>query len=228
MLRYDALVYDGFVTPGVTTYTGVQHAKDLALGDQMGLQAIVDFGAGGSFTAAIEHSGNGVDWVQKNTTPEINAAPITAGTFTSLYGGEAYPPKQSLELVRIRLDVTPPYTSGPPIVAPTRVRLRVVLRERGKGRYSSCGCGGGKAPAPSVRDEDRARLRERAQQLLASRPHASMAELEKRLLSLPMALEPEERLRRAVDMLEQRERLEVLGFLQRAAAAEQVAQQSTG
>ena len=142
MIRHHVLVYDGFVTPGVAAYTGVQHADALALGDQVGLQAIVDRGAGGSFTAAIEHSGDGIAWTQKNPTPEIDAAPIFAGKPTSLYGGEVYPTRQSLAYVRIRIEVTPPSPGGRTRVAPTRVRLHAVVRDRGKGRYASCGCTG--------------------------------------------------------------------------------------
>jgi hypothetical protein len=151
VLRYHALVFDGFVTPGVTTHTGIQHAGALALGDQMGLQAVVERGAGGAFTAAIEHSGDGIAWSQKNASPEIDAAPLLVGQPTALYGGEAYPSAPSLEHVRIRIQVTPPRAGGRPHVVPTRVRLHAVLRERGKGRYSTCGsCGEEEGDAPSI------------------------------------------------------------------------------
>ena len=205
MLRHHALVYDGFVTPGVAAYTGIQHAGALALGDQMGLQAIVDRGAGGSLTAAIEHSGDGIAWTQKNPSPEIDAAPILVGRPTSVYGGEAYPPRPSLTHVRIRIVVTPRHAGGRSSVVPTRVRLHAVLRERGKGRYATCVCTG-----EDAREEAAS---ERASRPGGARPHASMAELERRLLGLPVGLPPADRLRRALATLGERERLEVTAFL---------------
>jgi hypothetical protein len=219
MLRHHALVYDGFVTPGVATHSGIQHADALALGDQIGLQALVDRGAGGAFTAAVEHSGDGIAWMQKNPAPEIDAAPLLAGRLTSLYGGEAYPSRPSLTHVRIRIEVTPPYTGGrahvvPTRVVPTRVRLHAVIRERGKGRYASCGCTGeeGRDEKAGVRASGEAPARRQR----GPRPHASMAELERRLLGLPVSLDPAERLRRALAVLGERERLEVMAFLSSA------------
>jgi hypothetical protein len=217
VLRYHEVVYDGIVIPGVTTTTGIQHANALGLGDQMGLQAVVDRGAGGTFTAAIEHSGDGIHWTQKNPAPEIDAALLLVGQPTSLYGGEPYPPGQSLEHVRIRLEVTPPQTSRRKAVTPTWVRLHAVLRERGKGHYSTCGCDG---EAPHEEEAHaRAVREERARRLEASRPHASMAALERQLLRLPMGLEPRERTRRALGMLGGREQREAMEFILRVVAA---------
>lgn len=209
MLRYHELVYEGYINHGETTYTSVEHAKALALGDQMGLHAIVDHCTGGHFTAAIEHSADGIGWVQKNATPEIDAVALRAGRYASVYGGEAAPTLPSMDFVRVRLSMTGARS-------PARVRLHAVLRERGKGRYSTCGCK--RCEAAEHRD-DGAHADNHVRRLHASRPHASMAELEKQLFALPMSLEPRERLRRALGALGRRERLEVLGFLQRAARA---------
>jgi len=82
MLRHHAIVFDDYITPNVPAYTGVQHAQMLATGDQLGLQAILALDAGGgAFTAAIEHSTDGVNWQQKN-----------AGLFTILTDPRPDPP----------------------------------------------------------------------------------------------------------------------------------------
>src|SRR4051812_22677603 len=149
MIRFQALVFSDYIPGSAPVYTGVQHMKALAQGDQIGLFAVCDQAAiGGAFTAAIEHSTDGRNWSPKSATPEINGVTIGANQATPVYGGEGYPTSHSLEFVRVRLSVA--------LGRGARVRLYAAVRDRTTGRYASCGCAGDEEPAPAQKADARA------------------------------------------------------------------------
>ena len=90
--RFHAQVLD-ILIPAVAQpqfiYTPPTLNEQLAQVDKLALAAVVDnvSGAGATFTARIEHSPDGFNWVAKNSPVEIPALGTPAGAVTLLPGG---------------------------------------------------------------------------------------------------------------------------------------------
>jgi hypothetical protein len=139
MLRAHYLVFDDYLYADEPACSGVEHMEALARGDHLALHVVLTnsaaeaaaLAAGGTFTAAIEHSLDGRRWVAKSTTPEIDAAPIEGA---SLYGGERHPAPPSLPYVRLRLSITGARS--------VHAQVFVAVRDRSVSRFDACACPG--------------------------------------------------------------------------------------
>src|SRR4051794_27936025 len=105
MRFFSKMVFDEVVTgAGIDVFTSSDLNEELGTYDSLAVQAVVDRASGaGQITVAIQHSGDGEIWTDKNSPPEISAAAFVAGsvTFLGLAGGDGgfFP---SLQFVRLR------------------------------------------------------------------------------------------------------------------------------
>lgn len=216
MIRDHLLVYDDYLYYGPPVYTGVQHMQVLGRADQLGLHAVVDnVTLRGELAVAIEHSTDGINWTQKSATPEISS--FTYAVASSMYAGEAYPARQSLEYVRLQILLKAGREVG--------LRVYATLRDRGKGPFPGCGCHGDEAgpapvlmqPPPPPREESH---RRELRALVASRPHAALDVLARRLAEVPARTGLNDRLQTALAAMPARPREAAARYLVHVAALE--------
>jgi hypothetical protein len=125
---------------GLTLYTSLLHTDFLSEAHQLGLQAILSTSAMGGYciiSVQIQHSTDGRNWLNKNTSPELTGGvSLTPGVSeNSVIGGESWPPRPRLRFVMLAISVT---TRG---VSPPASRLQVVATARTRTRA---------APEPEV------------------------------------------------------------------------------
>ena len=105
MRSFNILVFDDFIAgPTLTADTRADFNDKLGSVDKLALFAVTDqvSGADGTLTVQIFHSADGINWVAKNTTPEINVQAVPETTTTVDYGSDAGT-APSLGLVRLKL-----------------------------------------------------------------------------------------------------------------------------
>lgn len=202
MIQFSEKIFDDFIPSGTAVYTSVQTMKALGAGDQVGLFFVADQVAlSGTFaTVTLEHSTDGRNWSPKNASPEINNKALNVGR-TVLYGGEAWPTRPGLELVRAKIQLAATFT---PVA---HVKLFAVVRDRGGKAPSECGCGPKEERSLSVQTE-LARLR-------AESPNEAIALLHEELGGGPATPEA---LRDAVARLPPEARAELTAHGQRVSA----------
>lgn len=206
MIRHHALVFDDYISGSTPVYTGVPHMRALAGGDQIGLHAVLDnAGAACSVTVAIEHSTDGMNWSQKNTTAEISAVAVSTSSVTSVYGGETFPALQSLEFVRLQITIT----NGRGV----HLKLYASVRDRTKGGFSVCECADGEQPTRRAGAHGAPSPREEVEAILANRPHHGLVELRRRLDEAPVDTPLRERMVDALAAMGEQERAELARFL---------------
>jgi len=121
---------------GLSLYTGLLHTDFLREAQQLGLQAIfMSSATSGNCTinVNIEHSADGRNWLNKNTSPELSGMIIlTPGVGEwSVVGGESWPPSPRLRFIRLAISVT----TGR--VSPPAVRLRILATARSRTRAAT-------------------------------------------------------------------------------------------
>jgi hypothetical protein len=149
MMIFSETVFDEVISSTAARYTSVKYCESLTKGDQLGFIAYGEnANAGLTLTVAIEDSGDGIQWTQKNAVAEINAVSITNGVAT--YGHDAVPARPSQGYLRLRIQI------GGSGLAKARVVVAAFLRDRSKSKTDcGCGCGGGqKKAAPTRRAAD--------------------------------------------------------------------------
>lgn len=205
MIREHLVVYNDYIPGSLPVYTGVQHMPTLGQADQLGFHAVLDNAVtAGQLTVAIEHSTDGINWAQKNATPEINSVSILTSDTTSIYGGEAYPTLQSLEFVRLRIAIA----NG----RGANLRLYATLRDRGKGSFVGCACHGDEHEGHESH-QHAGNHEQRVRELMATRPHAALDDLARRVAEGPAGEAPQERLKRALAAMPEGERAAAMHFL---------------
>jgi hypothetical protein len=145
-MRRDCIkVYDDYLYAATgastTKYSSIAHMEALAECDPMVLQIVMEVGAlgvgvTGTIEAHIEHSGDGMNFVQKNATSEIPSFTVNASTIAAPSGGESLPNHANHEYVRIAITLTA--TTAPAcgmikVYAMGRSRTSRVLPERKSG-----------------------------------------------------------------------------------------------
>src|SRR5262249_51082315 len=107
-----------------TLYTPAHATRPLSQYDQLAIQVVADHVAGPTpqLTLSIEHSTDGLSWVTRSATPEINNVTLSTSSFTVLTASDAGT-KPRLALTRFKLVLT---GAGAP--ASGRVRLYVTAR----------------------------------------------------------------------------------------------------
>ena len=108
MRKFNILVWDDFIAgAGTVVYTRPELNDRLADPDQLGLCAVTDqvTGASGSISVQIQHSADGINWTNKNTTAEINAASLSTTATNVAYGSDSGA-TPSLGLVRLKITLT--------------------------------------------------------------------------------------------------------------------------
>jgi hypothetical protein len=92
MRKFNILVWDDFIAgAGTVVYTRPELNDRLADPDQLGLFAVTDqvTGASGNISVQIQHSADGINWTNKNTTAEINAASLSTTATNVAYGSDS-------------------------------------------------------------------------------------------------------------------------------------------
>ncbi|APR86495.1 Hypothetical protein A7982_11844 [Minicystis rosea] len=116
-------------------YSPDQYSKILGECDQLNIYLLIDqpptTSGGTSVKLVLEHSGDGLVWMPKNSTPEINNVALGASPLSATFSVSDPGTKPSLGLVRFRLELTNS-TTGFGMVA--KVKLYVTARDRGAGR----------------------------------------------------------------------------------------------
>lgn len=107
-------MFDEFLPNQNTFYTSEEHSEALGEMDQISLNCIVDSGSGGDIIVHIQHSADGIHWIDKNTNGEIaptnnyneSNGSFLAGT-TSLAGDDdGTVPNLGLVRLSVKLDGT--------------------------------------------------------------------------------------------------------------------------
>jgi hypothetical protein len=125
MLHQRLKVFDEYVQGTSAVYTSVTLCEVLGRYDRLAIEALVDNvgSAATTMIVAIEHSGDGRTFVQKNVGAEIGTAGAST-TLTNVYFGADNGATPSLGFVRLRI------TMGGP-TPQAHVRLFVSCRDRG-------------------------------------------------------------------------------------------------
>ena len=78
MRKFNILAFDDFISgAGTTVYTRPELFEKLAEVDKLALFPVTDqVTTAGSLTVRIQHSGDGLNWVNKNATAEVNGVAI--------------------------------------------------------------------------------------------------------------------------------------------------------
>lgn len=107
MRKFNILAFDDFISgSGTTVYTRSELNEKLAEVDKLALFPVTDqVSANGTLTVRIEHSGDGLNWTDKNTTAEIDAVAIDTGLTNKAYGSDSGT-TPSLGFVRLALTIT--------------------------------------------------------------------------------------------------------------------------
>lgn len=86
MRKSNSSTYDGNVTVTTGTMTSAPEFNGLmGEGNQIAFQILVDLVSGTTptFTFRMQHSADQINWVNRNTNPEVNAQSISAGQINS-------------------------------------------------------------------------------------------------------------------------------------------------
>jgi hypothetical protein len=106
MRKFNMLVLDEFISVTSTyVYTRTELNDVIAQVDKIGVQLIGDQ-ASGSFnvTARLQHSADGINWINKNGSPEVTLA-VSSNTTATAAGADAGT-TPSLGLVRIAFQIS--------------------------------------------------------------------------------------------------------------------------
>lgn len=125
MRVFNRLVFEQVVHSGTSFFTSRRFDNIFGSKDVLAINVVADnANIRGALSVAIEHSGDGINWKQKNATPEINS--VTVGTSTNtdvIYGADAsFAP--NLQFVRLRIDAT--------TLQSVHVQIHVTVRDSSK------------------------------------------------------------------------------------------------
>lgn len=106
-------VFDGVLTGTTAQHGAVRSEEAVGFGDDLTIVVVASqvTGAGTTLTLQVEHSGDRIHWIAKNSLAELNAVPLAAGSTTTLLASEARR-NASLGFVRLRMQLAS--TSGVP------------------------------------------------------------------------------------------------------------------
>ncbi|MFO0759489.1 MAG: hypothetical protein U0359_23560 [Byssovorax sp.] len=157
---------------GITLYTSLEHTDFLSEADQLGLQAIFSTSVTSGMLildVRIQHSGDGRNWLNKNTGPELSASiTLTPGVGQwSMIGGEKWPTLPRLRFVTLAISMTTRNVSPPA----SRLQLIATARSRTKAAAEPI------APPPHLAPVGK---REAMARLLGMRP-STLDEMEARV-----------------------------------------------
>lgn len=107
MRKFNILAFDDFISgAGTTVYTRPELFEKLAEVDKLALFPVTDqVTTAGTLTVRIQHSGDGLNWVNKNATAEVNGVAINPSATNTAYGSDAGA-TPSLGFVRLALTLT--------------------------------------------------------------------------------------------------------------------------
>jgi hypothetical protein len=125
MLSGSKIVFDEVIHGTAATYTAYQLADEIGTPDRLAIEAVADTVTGTSptLTVAIEHSGDGRSWVQKNGAAEINAVSLSLTQTTPAMGGDTGATPSSA-FVRLRIQL------GGTGTVMAHVRITLATRDR--------------------------------------------------------------------------------------------------
>ena len=105
MRKMNFVVFDDYIPSNVQVFTAQSLNDRLGLFDKLSIEAVADNVAGTSptITVQIQHSSDNRNWVNKNTTAEINAAGISVGSTTPNAGSDT---SSAASLGFVRLAIT--------------------------------------------------------------------------------------------------------------------------
>jgi len=107
MRKFNIPVFDDFISGSGTTVTTRPELNDrLAEVDKLALFAVTDqVTTTGTLTVRVQHSGDGINWVNKSETAEINGEAIATSTTNTAYGSDSGA-TPSLGFVRLSITIT--------------------------------------------------------------------------------------------------------------------------
>lgn len=118
-----ATVFDDVIMGTGAAYSSPDFNDNLGKFDKIAVHAVVDqvTGTGPTFTLQLEHSGDGRNWLNMNTTAEINAVSISVSAVNSMIGVDSGS-VPTLAFVRARVQLGGGATGA-------RVKVHACLRD---------------------------------------------------------------------------------------------------